>query len=36
MSSFFKSADKIQVGQTEVSIPAENGLNYQAGGRIDM
>jgi len=36
MSSFFRSADKVKVGQTEVSIPAENGLNYQPGGRIDL
>jgi hypothetical protein len=36
MSSFFVSSDKIQVGQTDVSIPAENGLNYKAGGKIDL
>lgn len=36
MSSFFVSSDKIQVGQTDVSIPSENGLNYKAGGKIDL
>tara|TARA_R100001591_G_scaffold92171_2_gene98026 strand:- start:307 stop:2064 length:1758 start_codon:yes stop_codon:yes gene_type:complete len=36
MSSFFVSSDKIQVGQTDVSIPSENGLNYKSGGKIDL
>ena len=36
MSQFFKSADKIQVGQTEVSVPSENGLDYRPGGKIDI
>ena len=36
MSSFFVSSDKVKVGQTEVSIPAENGLSYAPGGRIDL
>ena len=36
MSSFFVSSDRIQVGQTDVSIPAENGLNYKPGGKIDL
>ena len=36
MSSFFTSSDKIKVGQTDVSIPSENGLNYRAGGKIDL
>ncbi len=36
MSQFFKSADKIQVGQTEVSVPSENGLEYRPGGKIDL
>tara|TARA_R110000765_G_scaffold103404_1_gene192767 strand:- start:6601 stop:8427 length:1827 start_codon:yes stop_codon:yes gene_type:complete len=36
MTSFFTSSDKIKVGQTQVSVPAENGLNYKPGGRIDM
>jgi hypothetical protein len=36
MSNFFTSSDKIQVGQTDVSIPAENGLNYNPGGKIDL
>jgi len=34
MSSFFVSSDKIKVGQTEVSVPAENGMNFNPGGRI--
>tara|TARA_R110000782_G_scaffold17056_2_gene48183 strand:+ start:64 stop:1875 length:1812 start_codon:yes stop_codon:yes gene_type:complete len=34
--SFFVSSDKIKVGQQSVSIPAENGLNYSPGGRIDI
>jgi len=36
MSSFFVSSDKIQVGQTDVSVPSENGLNYKSGGKIDL
>ena len=36
MSSFFVSSDKIKVGQTDVSIPSENGLNYRPGGRIEL
>ena len=36
MSQFFKSSDKIQVGQTEVAVPSENGLNYRPGGKIDI
>ena len=36
MSQFFKSADKIKVGQTEVAVPAENGLDYRPGGKIDL
>ena len=34
--SFFVSSDKIKVGQQSVAIPAENGLNYSPGGRIDL
>jgi len=36
MSQFFKSSDKIQVGQTEVAVPSENGLNYRPSGKIDI
>jgi len=36
MSAFFVSSDKIQVGQTDVSVPSENGLNYKSGGKIDL
>jgi len=36
MSSFFVSSDKIKVGQTDISIPSENGLNYRPGGRIEL
>jgi hypothetical protein len=36
MSSFFVSSDKIKVGQTEVSVPAENGMNFGPGGKIDI
>lgn len=36
MSQFFKSADKIQVGQTEVAVPSENGLEYRPSGKIDL
>jgi hypothetical protein len=36
MSQFFKSSDKIQVGQTEVAVPSENGLDYRPGGKIDL
>ena len=34
--SFFVSSDRIKVGQQSVAIPAENGLNYSPGGRIDI
>jgi hypothetical protein len=36
MSSFFVSADKIKVGQTSVSVPSENGLDYRPNGKIDI
>ena len=36
MSSFFTSSEKIQVGQTDISVPSENGLNYRSGGKIDL
>ena len=36
MSSFFVSSDKVKVGQTSVSVPSENGLNYRPGGKIDI
>ncbi len=36
MSSFFVSSDRIQVGQTDISIPSENGLDYRPGGRIEL
>ena len=36
MSSFFTSSEKIQVGQTDISVPSENGLNYKSGGKIDL
>jgi len=36
MSSFFVSSDKIKVGQTSISVPAENGLDYRPGGKIDI
>jgi len=36
MASFFLSSVKIQTGQTFVSVPSENGLNYRPGGRIDL
>ena len=36
MSGFFTSSDKIKVGQTSVAVPAENGLNYKPGGRVDI
>jgi hypothetical protein len=36
MSSFFVSSDKVKTGQTFVSVPSENGLDYRPGGRIDL
>ena len=36
MSSFFTSSDKIKVGQTDVAVPSENGLDYRPGGKIDL
>ena len=36
MSQFFVSSDKVKTGQTFVSVPSENGLDYRAGGRIDL
>ncbi len=36
MSSFFTTSDRIKVGQTDVSIPSENGLSYRPGGKIDL
>jgi len=34
--SFWSSSDKIPVKQTKVSIPAENGLNFQHGGLVHI
>tara|TARA_R110000824_G_scaffold5965_4_gene27411 strand:+ start:7666 stop:9453 length:1788 start_codon:yes stop_codon:yes gene_type:complete len=34
--SFFTSTDKIKVGQTDVAVPAENGMNYKSNGKIDL
>ena len=34
--SFWSSSDKIPVRQTKVSIPAENGLNFNDGGLIHI
>jgi hypothetical protein len=36
MSAFWNASDKIPVKQTRVAIPAENGLNFQAGGKINI
>ncbi len=36
MSQFFVSSDKVKTGQTFVSVPSENGLEYRPGGRIDL
>ena len=33
-NSFWSSDDKIPISQTKISIPSENGLSYDAGGRI--
>ena len=32
--TFWSSDEKLPVSQTKVSIPSDNGLNYQAGQRI--
>ncbi len=36
MSSYWKSDDVIRIGETQVSIPSENGLSYSAGNRISL
>ena len=34
--SFWTADDKIPVQQTKVSIPAEHGLDYSAGQKINI
>lgn len=36
MSSFWSATDKIPVKQTKVSIPAENGLDFNSNGKINI
>ena len=36
MSSFWSATDKIPVKQTKISIPAENGLDFNSGGKINI
>ena len=36
MSNFWTSEDKIPIGQTQVAIPAEHGLDYDPGQKIEF
>ena len=36
MSSYWKSDDVIRIGETQVSVPSENGLSYSAGQKISL
>ena len=36
MSNFWTSEDKIPIGQTKISIPAEHGLDYNPGQKIEF
>ena len=34
--SFWVSENKVPISQTNISIPAENGINYQSGQEIHI
>ena len=36
MSDFWTSEEKIPIAQTKVSVPAEHGLNYDPGQKIEF
>ena len=36
MTSFWTSEDKIPIGQTSISVPAEHGLDYDPGQKIEF
>jgi hypothetical protein len=36
MSNFWTSEDKIPIGQTQIAIPAEHGLDYDPGQKIEF
>ena len=36
MSSYWKTDDIVRIGETEVSIPSENGLSYSPGQKISL
>ena len=36
MSNFWTSEDKIPIGQTKISVPAEHGLDYSPGQKIEF
>ncbi len=36
MSSYWKTDDIVRIGETEVSIPSENGLSYSAGQKVSL
>ena len=36
MSSYWRSDNVVQIGETKVEIPAENGLDFSGGGKISL
>ncbi len=36
MSSYWKTDDIVRIGETEVSVPSENGLSYSPGQKISL
>jgi len=36
MTSYWKTDDIVRIGETEVSVPSENGLSYSAGQKVSL
>src|SRR5210317_1822948 len=36
MSNYWRADDAVRVGETKISIPSENGLNYSPGQKIQL
>ena len=36
MSSYWKTDDIVRIGETEVSVPSENGLSYSPGQKVSL
>ena len=36
MASYWTPDNVVQIGETKVEIPAENGLSYSGGGKVSL